>query len=189
MSWVLYVACAVSVALVVASAAYVVHRKREVVGDPVLASVGETKTTLLLCALLVGVSLLFCWAKLDNPALAGEGDTSWLVVAGVSVALTAIACLAGVFSLLSVVVATEKGIESRGAFGNVSIIAWRDVARVKPSTLSKVVKIESVDGRTISVNSAMPSFSKFVEVAQEKTRKKQGREQLEDLERLLAGKR
>lgn len=187
MTLVLYVACAVSAALIVLTAVFV--RTRSYASESKeLASVGETKATLLLSVLLVGVSFLLCWAKVDNPSLAGDGDTSWLIVAAVAVGLTALGCVTAVFALVSRVIATDGGIESVGPFGSVTKIAWGDVVSVTPSSLSKVVKVESVDGTTISINSAMPSFGRFVEVAQGKTKKKQGKAQLADLERRLSRK-
>lgn len=184
MSWIPYVAIALSCALIVATAVYV-RRRRHVTDSPALAVVGETRTTLLLSALLVVVGLFAAGAKVADPSVGGEGTSSWLVMGLICVALTAFGCVTAAYALLKAVYATEEGIEAVGPFGGVTKIAWRDVARVTPSTLSKAVKIEGADGTSVSVNGAMSSFREFVEVAQRQTKRRQGRAQLEELERRI----
>lgn len=185
MSWTIYAAMVVS-AILVAASVWMLATRRNEPDAPALASVGETATTLIWTALLLVVAAIVWWAKLSNPATAGTDDSSWYFVAGLGVVCVAGSCFTLLFTLVKRVYATDEGIWSVDAFGRVTTVAWADVKGVTPNQLSKSVRVEALDGTTVTVNGGTKAYRRFVEVAAQKTPKTRGAKQLAEIERRLS---
>lgn len=190
MSWAIWVSAAASVVLAAVTAWALVTRRNAPAAE-VLASVGETRTTLIWTALLL-VMAVFVWAaKLQDPTVAGTDDSSWYFVAGLGLVCAAGACFTLLFTLVKRVYATEEGIWSVDWLGRVTSMPWDDVRSVTPNQLSKAVKVEGADGSVIAVNGGSKAFAAFSEVARAHTPRRRGASQLADIERRLerGGKR
>ena len=147
-----------------------------------LCRIGETKTTLVMGALLAVLSVFMLYGKYANAAVAGTGADSWLFAGALSVLCMAGAAFALPFTLVKTVVAFPDHVVYRSVLGAEKRIDWKQVTGMKTGMLNKSLRITAADGTVITVNGDTGEYKKFVSAAKELVKPASGRRLLEDLE-------
>ena len=181
----LYLALAVGVLLLAATAVLIVKRRCRETG---MVCIRETWMTAVLGLMIIALAFAFPVLKLMDGTLAGTDDQSYWFVIGFSVICHLMGDFALLFTCVKCAVLFEDRAVEYGPFGDQSVVYWEDIVRVEKPLMKSAYVITDRSGNEIRVSGDKKASAQFVAFDREKVKNASCSDLLHQVDHRLNGR-